>query len=275
MTLSILCGLPGTGKSLYQVHYGCKLANQMRCNLVSNVPLDFPALRKYCGMMGYGWLAHLIDSNQVVVIPGMQNVSEIFAHKNAVVLLDEAGVFFPARSFASMPKNVLVDLAQMRKGGLNIVAACQYFEQIDKAFRMLATRAIHCAGLSQYDRSLKAPRLVMKNYFHFDPITYESWLADKKARRPGIGGFVRTRFQYAQRCESSPLNKKDLQAFKVFRSFDRLENASAYSNPYRLIPYQEINWAEASFAQASGALATEESSASAACESESLSLFNF
>lgn len=240
MGLAVVCGLPGTGKSLYQVIYGCRLANKMRTRLVTNIPIDFPQLRRYCGMMGYGWLAHCIDSNQITVLPGMDNVNQVFEQRDAVVLLDEAGVFFPARSFASLDKAVLVNLAQMRKGGLHIVAACQYFEQIDKAFRMLASRVIHAAGTTMYDAKLKNEKLVFKNYLHFDPQAYELWLGDKKARKPGLGGFIRTRMA-AQKVESGILKAVDYQAFKIFKSFDRLENASALENPYSQEPYQQVN----------------------------------
>jgi hypothetical protein len=241
MALVLICGLPGSGKSLYQLVYGLRLANKLRSTIVSNVPFDFPALRRYCGMMQYGWLAHCIDNNLIHVLPGVENVSDLFRFRNAVLLIDEAGVFFPARSFASIPKSVLVDLAQTRKGGLNIVSACQYFEQVDKSFRMLATRAIHCQGVTMYCPKLRNEKLIYKQSYHFDPITYEAWLVDKKARRPGIGGFVRTRFQYAQKCESGVLKPSDYQAFKCFKSFDRLETAKAFENPYLPDPFIEVN----------------------------------
>ena len=240
MGLAVVCGLPGTGKSLYQVIYGCRLANKMRSKLVTNIPIDYPQLRRYCGMMGYGWLAHCIDTQQIIVLPGMDNVNQVFEQRDAVVLLDEAGVFFPARSFASLDKAVLVNLAQMRKGGLHIVAACQYFEQIDKAFRMLASRVIHCAGTTMYDAKLKNEKLVFKNYLHFDPQAYELWLGDKKARKGGIGGFIRTR-SAALKVESGLLKAADYQAFKVFRSFDRLESAKAFENPYEMQLFHEVN----------------------------------
>jgi hypothetical protein len=240
MGLAVICGLPGTGKSLYQIIYGCRLANKMRSRLVTNIPIDFPELRRYCGMCGYGWLGHCIDTNQITVLPGMDNVAQIFSQRDAVVLLDEAGVFFPARSFASLDKKILVDLAQMRKGGLHIVAACQYFEQIDKAFRMLASRVIHCAGTTIYDGKLKNERLVFKTYLHFDPQAYELWLADKKARKGGLGSFIRTRMA-ATKTEQGMLKPSDYQAFKVFRSFDRLENAEAFRNPYEMPLFHEVN----------------------------------
>jgi len=246
MALIIVAGLPGTGKSLHQFHYACKQANRNRSILVSNVPFNFPAFRRYCGLMNYGWLAHCIDSNRIIVKPGIENVCELFEYKNAWLLIDELGVFFNARSFTSMPKKILFDLAQTRKSAINIVGACQYWEQIDKSFRLLATTAIHTCGMTTYSRELKNEALIFKKHIYFDPIKYERWLEDKKARSGGIGGFFRTRFQYAIRVEEGRLKEPDYQAFKCFKSFDRLESAKAFQNPYFQFPYQEVSFADAS-----------------------------
>jgi hypothetical protein len=245
MALIIIAGLPGTGKSLQQFHYACKMANRNRSILVSNVPFNFPAFRRYCGLMNYGWLAHCIDSNQIIVKPGVENICELFEYRNAWLLIDELGVFFNARAFGSMPKKILFDLAQTRKSAINIVGACQYWEQIDKSFRLLSTTAVHSCGMTIYSRELKNEALILKKLIYFDPIKYERWLEDKKARSGGLGGFFRTRFQYAIRVEEGRLKEADYQAFKCFKSFDRLESAKAFENPYFQKPYQEINFADA------------------------------
>lgn len=242
MALVIITGLPGTGKSLQQFHLACKKANQSRSILVSNVPFDFPAFRKYCGIMGYGWLAHCVDSNQIVVKPGLENVCQLFEYKNAWLLIDELGVFFNARAFSSMPKKILFDLAQTRKSAINVIGACQYWEQIDKSFRLLATTAVHTCGMTVYSKELKNEALVFKKMIYFDPVKYERWLDDKKARSGGIGGFFRTRFQYAIRVEESRLKEHDKQAFRCFKSFDRLETATAYDNPYFQEPFHEVSF---------------------------------
>lgn len=235
-------GKTGTGKSLFHILFGCKLANQRRKTIVTNLPLDFVQLRKFCGMMGYSWLAHCIDMNRIVIKPGAESVNDLINYPNAVALIDEAGVFFDCHSSREMPRSVRADLAQVRKGGTDVIWAAQYFDQVDKQIRSLSQYIIHCAGTVMYDRELRNDKLVWKKYIHFEPEQYEAWMSDIKARRPGIGGEIRTRFQYAYKVESGLLKKSDYQAFKVFRSFDRLDtNYSTFENPYELTPYQDIN----------------------------------
>lgn len=79
-------------------------------------------------------------------------------------------------------------------------------------------------------------------YFWFSPKNYEAWLLDRKAQRAGPGGFVRTRFQYTQKVESGRLKQPDYQAFKCFKSFDRLESSKAFVNPYHIDLFQEVNY---------------------------------
>ncbi|MEQ8755837.1 MAG: zonular occludens toxin domain-containing protein [Coleofasciculus sp. G1-WW12-02] len=243
MSLTLLCGLPGSGKSLYLLQLGARLANKFRLGIVTNVPLDYVAFRRYCGMCGYHWLGHQIDTHNVVSKPGLESADELYSYHNCICIVDELGIFFNAREYAKMSKKVIYDLAQHRKSGLHIVGACQYFEQVDRSFRQLCNTAIHCSGITVYDRHLRNEKLIWKNYFWFTPKNYESWMADKKAQRPGPGGFVRTRFQYTQKVESGRLKAVDYQAFKCFKSFNRLESAKAFDNPYSISLFQEVNYA--------------------------------
>lgn len=238
-------GLTGAGKSLFQISFGCYLANKLRKTISSNIPLDYEALRRYCGLMGYGWLAHCIDMDRVKVLAGEENLEELLSQKNSVILLDEAGIFFPARNHQSMNKNIIQDLAQVRKGASDVVWAAQYFDMVDRTFRMLAHRVVHCQGVSTYCPELRNDKLVIKNYYHFDPQTYQTWLTDSKARRAGIGGQIRTRFIYAAKVETGFLTEADRQAFGVFRSFDRLDKEhETFSNPYLMEPFQQVSYDE-------------------------------
>jgi hypothetical protein len=245
MAFYAVVGLTGAGKSLYQISFGCYLANKLRKTIASNIPLDYEALRRYCGMKGYGWLAHCIDRDKIKVLPGADSLEELLAQENSVILLDEAGIFFPARSFQSMNKNVIRDLAQVRKGASDVVWAAQYFEMVDKIFRMLCHRVVHCQGVSTYCPKLRNDKLVIKNYYHFDPVTYEAWLADSKARRPGLAGQIRTRLFYSAKVETGMVKKADIQAFSVFRSFERLDKShSTFGNPYYMPPFHQVTYDE-------------------------------
>jgi hypothetical protein len=241
MAFYSVCGLGGSGKSLYQLHFACKLANRKRTILVSNLALNLEELHKYCGMLKYGWLAHQIEMNRVHQLPGLDNVLKLFEYRRATILLDEAGVFFNSRNYAKMPPQVLAAMAQLRHDGNDLIWAAQYFDQVDKSFRMLCHRSTHAYGVSRYSPRLKNDELTFRNWATFDPNSYEKWLEDKKARSPGIGGFIRTRMA-AMKVESGLLREIDRQAFKCFSSFDRVEDARIHTNPYtlHLKPYHQV-----------------------------------
>jgi hypothetical protein len=241
MAFYSVCGLGGSGKSLYQLHFACKLANRKRTILVSNLALNLEELHKYCGMLKYGWLAHQIEMNRVHQLPGLDNVLKLFEYRRATILLDEAGVYFNTRHYAKMPPEVLAAMAQLRHDGNDLIWAAQYFEQVDKSFRMLCHRSTHAYGVSRYSPSLKNDELTFRNWATFDPISYEKWLEDKKARSLGLGGFIRTRMA-AMKVESGLLREIDKQAFRCFSSFERVEDAKAHGNPYtlHLKPYHQV-----------------------------------
>lgn len=240
MAFYSVCGLTGSGKSLKQIQFGIELANRYRKILVTNFPVNFPVLRRYCGFLKYHWLGHMIDLNRVIVLPGVENIEELLGYQNAVILIDEAGVFLDA--WSGLSKRMRADLCQIRHDGIDVVWAAQYFEQVNKQLRMLCHRCIHADGVQTYNRQLKNDCLIWKNYYHFHPKNYEAWLNDMKAQKPGLGGMLRTRFQYAQKVESGPLNKADYQAFSIFKSFGgRLDKGYSKSlNPYFIPAYHQV-----------------------------------
>jgi hypothetical protein len=192
-------------------------------------------------MLKYGWLAHQIEMNRVHQLPGLDNVLKLFEYRRATIILDEAGVYFSSRNYAKMPPEILAAMAQLRHDGNDLIWAAQYFEQVDKSFRMLCHRSTHAYGVSRYSPNLKNDELTFRNWATFDPVSYEKWLNDTKARSPGIGGFIRTRMA-AMKVESGLLREIDRQAFKCFSSFDRVEDSKIHGNPYtlHLKPYHQV-----------------------------------
>lgn len=242
MAFYSVCGLPGSGKSLYQLHRACELANRKRTILVSNLALDLEHLHKYCGLRKFGWLAHQIEMDRIFCLPGIDNVEELFGFKRATIILDEAGVFFNSRAYAKMPPSILASMAQLRHDANDLIWAAQYFDQVDRAFRMLSCEVTHAAGQSSYSKILKNEQLRWRKWLTFDPASYEKWLNDKKARSPGLGGYFRTKV-IAKRIDEGMLRACDRQAFKAFSSFDRVEDGFAKSNPYtlHLKPFHQVS----------------------------------
>ena len=246
MAFYSVCGLPGSGKSLYQFHFACAIANRKRSCLVSNVALDLVQLHKYCGMRRFGWLAHQIEMDKIYCLAGIDYVEELFAFKRATIILDEAGVFFSSRAYAKMPPSILAAMAQLRHDANDLIWAAQYFDQVDRSFRMLCCQSTHAAGISRYSKVLKNDELRWRKWVTFDPAAYEIWLGDKKARKPGLAGNLRTKM-IAQKIDEGLIRPIDRQAFKCFSSFDRVEDSNFLGNPYTLSrqPFREVSFGTA------------------------------
>lgn len=137
----------------------------------------------------------------------------------AVILLDEAGVFLNSREFAKTPKELLADLAMSRKDGCDLIWCAQFDEQIDRQMRYLTQYFWHCLGTTMWDKKMRRPRLIFKLCHVFDATTYVQWARNPKARSNGI----KTRFAYAITTYSGMLTIADKQLFKCFDSFSRLD----------------------------------------------------
>ena len=222
MTITAICGDIGSGKSFKQLHYGLQQVNKKRKRLVTNFELNMVELRKYAGMMRYGWLAHIIDTKQIAVMDTVQSLSDILKHSDSLVLLDEAGIFLNTREFSKTPKSLLMDLAQSRKFGCDLVYCAQFDDQVDKQFRMLTQYFVQCQASTIYDKRMRRPRMITKNYFIFTADKYHTWAGNSKDR----ANFVRTwmmSFDY----HGGWLSRSDKQLFNCFDSFVRLDHQSA------------------------------------------------
>lgn len=247
MGLTAVLGAMRSGKSLQLLAHGCWASNMRRANLVTNFALDLRELRRYAGMKKYGWLGHIIDLGRVKCIPckSVNDLTEIFLYENSVILVDEAGIFFGSRDWTKIPKDVLADLCQIGKGGKDVIWCSQFDEQVDKSFRMLSTDYIYCRGLTMWDRYMKRDRLTFKRYYYFQPEAFSQWWEDKKARRDGIQGALRTAFMYAKKVEWGTVTAADIQLFKCFSSFSRLDSAAQIDQRIKPIPaYQQVTYHE-------------------------------
>lgn len=245
MTITGILGEIGSGKSLELLAYSCELANSKQKRLVFNFAVDLKALRKYASMMGYGWLGFLIDTNQVVCLQlsDHKQLLQIFSRKSTVVAVDEAQIFFNSRNFRNTPSNVLADLCLSRHDGVDVIWCAQVDTHVDVQFRQLTQYFIHANGMSKYDKTLRNERLLLKMYFYFRGSTYELWLGDLKARRLNIMGFIKTWFNYAKKIRIAPINEKDIQLFKAFSSFNRLDKiTSEIQTPVYKFEFQQVSF---------------------------------
>jgi hypothetical protein len=240
MTITAICGDIGSGKSLKQLEYGLQQCNRKRKRLVTNFGLNMKELRKYAALKKYGWLAHIIDTKQICIVDAAENIADILTVPNSITLLDEAGIFLNTREFQKTPKRLLMDLAQSRKSGTDLIYASQFDEQVDRQFRMLTQYFIHAAGASVYDKAMRRPKLIWRCYFHFTSGSYHAWNSDIKSK----SSFIRTYFKYAYDTELGIVKPEHYQLFKCFDSFARLEQqASAVAQIST--DYIEPNYTEA------------------------------
>lgn len=212
----------GSGKSWRQMYEGLRLANRFQKKLVTNFAVNTSALKKYAAQHKLWWVVWLCDNHQIAVIDAANELGELFDCKNSVVLLDEAGIFLNSRDFAKTPKKLLMDLAQSRKDGNDLLYAAQFDSQVDKQMRLLTQWFTHCQGVAKTDRKTKRPHLYWKFYANFKGAQYNRWIADNKAQT----SFLRTWFM-ANHVEYGPFTKADASLFGVFDSFTRLEKQSA------------------------------------------------
>lgn len=219
--ITSIVGKIGSGKSHKQLSYALQQVNDKRKRLVTNFGLNFAELRRYAALTKQGWIAHLIDTNQIAIIDSAESIEDLLIYRNSVVCLDEAGIFLNARQFAQTPKRLLMDLAQSRKFGCDLIYAAQFDEQVDKQVRMLTQYYIHCDSITAYDKALRRPKLLFKKYSYFDADTYLLWAGSAKAR----SSLIRT-WLAAFKTEFQAVTRADKQLFKCFDSFSRLEEQS-------------------------------------------------
>jgi hypothetical protein len=232
MTITGLSGDIGSGKSWKMLQFALEQTNSKQKYLVTNFGLNKKALKLYCAARKQWWNVWMIDHDLYSIVSCLppegskQNVSIVPLFQNrtqSVCVLDEAGIFLNARQFKNCPAQLLMDLAQSRKDGNDLIWASQFDTQVDVQFRNLTQFWIHCDSTTGWDKKERRPSLVWKTYFHFKGAEYERWQRSTKART----SFFRTMFAYAFDTQFGPLSKTDKMLFDCFNSFTRLEKQGA------------------------------------------------
>lgn len=218
MTILGLSGAIGSGKSFTQLKVALEYCERKQKQLVTNFPVNTAAIHRYARMKKYKWVQYLCTRDAIVQMCAPKNLEALLIPES-VVCLDEAGIFLNSREFMNTSKQLLADLAQSRKDGVDLVWAAQFNEQVDKQFRLLTQYWIHCDSISFFDKKLRRPRLFWKRIYWFSAWDYNYWVNDPRAR----SSHFKTRYAYSFSYEGGWLNAADLQIFKAFDSFNRLD----------------------------------------------------
>lgn len=75
-----------------------------------------------------------------VEIKAWSDIGDLPFLRECDLFIDEIGAYFDARTFADLPLNVRLWLAQAQKTGVHIYGACQDWAQVDVAFRRLVNQ---------------------------------------------------------------------------------------------------------------------------------------
>jgi hypothetical protein len=235
MGISAVYGLPGKGKSQFMTYYGIYLANKYRKRLVTNYALNPYRLARYCRYMGYTWLLKNFNKDTIFYVSCDDNLSSMLKIDNAIVCIDEMGIYLPARgSTNTTPKTLLKDFCQVRHDCQFLIYAAQSENQVDIALRNLTEEVFWCNGTSVFDEHLNNQKLIYRTVRRFTTDAFAQFMSDPKLRKNPLKTKI-----LANKSWAGMLTASDLFLFSIYSSFDRLEGQklSFSSNLLRYEPF--------------------------------------
>ena len=182
-----LCGVFGSGKSLYMLELGLAAADKYKKPLVCNFRLRSFAIRKYCKMMGFGWFAKF---GRIIHVNIERQGLCAMLRPNSVVLFDEVGYYVNARNWSKLPTEFSRDLFQLRHLDIHLILAFQFIDQIDKNLRECCQQWVICEGLSVYSNKLQMPRLLSRYAYHFELSKFIRYCDDPKIQSSTLRKWV-------------------------------------------------------------------------------------
>ncbi len=235
MGISAVYGLPGKGKTSFQVYYGLFLANKYQKKLVSNFAFNPVGLAKYCKLMNYRWLFDNLEKGIVYYISCDDSLESIMSIKDSVVLLDEGAIYLPARGSAyTTPKQLLKDFCQVRHDSQYLIYSAQNERQVDVALRNLTEEVFWANGTSVWDDKLRNEKLIAKTIRRFTTDTFEQFMGDAKLRKNPIKVKI-----LANKSWTGLLSCADKYVFQLYSSFARLEGKQVLvKNNYLYLSYK-------------------------------------
>jgi len=157
MSIHIITGKPGAGKSLYGVHMVIKQLRETQRNVVTNLPIDLAKLNQYLNLKfptenlcAVTRVRILTDdqirsfwnyrglSDEPKEIDGARGLSLGEAPHGVCYVLDEAHIAFNSRDWATLGRGAINYMSQHRKLGDIIFPITQAAGNLDKQFRSVA-----------------------------------------------------------------------------------------------------------------------------------------
>jgi len=135
------------------------------------------------------WFEKYVEDELKIPIMYWQNLADLPTMTNLDLIIDEIGAYFDSRTYADLPLEVRLWLAQASKLGVDIYGSAQDFAQVDLAFRRLTTSLLHVTKLAGSSRPAKTKPKVsfiwgVCSIRELDPMGYKE--DEKKFTATGI-----------------------------------------------------------------------------------------
>lgn len=135
----IFSGLEGSGKSLKMASYVVSAVKRNgRYYKITGVVRPI-----YSNMRFSSKLESMAHSRGVPIVY-WENLEELVGLSGCDIFIDEIGTYFDARLWTELPLSVRRWLAQCDKAGVILYGTAQDFAQVDKSFRRLVKKLVHC-----------------------------------------------------------------------------------------------------------------------------------
>jgi len=218
MPFTAIYGLPGRGKSLLMLQRGLLLAEKYRLRLVSNFQLDPINLAYYCKINNYKWLIENIPKGIIYYVSANRNFAQFLQISNAVILLDEMGLYAPSCQSWTLPAEAFNAVANNRKRLQHIIYAAQYPSQVHSSIHQICSEVLYAEGMAIWSDKLRNDQLIFKDVHQFKPSEFEVWFRDPKVRKNPIKSIV-----LAEKHWKGVISAFDAQTFRTYDSFGLLE----------------------------------------------------
>lgn len=165
MILGIEGGI-GAGKTHTALEEVFAMMNENRKALVTNIDIDTAVAWRWCLDRGLYTTAATIRNGRIFYT---RDIVSMLRYRDAVVLVDEAGVNLASKMFMGREYKVIqpfiADLLQSRKGGTDLVYIAQDAEDVATELRTVTNQIIHVIGVtSSYKFITWFPRLAWKRW---------------------------------------------------------------------------------------------------------------
>jgi len=218
MPFTAIYGLPGRGKSLLMLQRGLKLAEKYHLKVVTNFQLDPVQLSYYCKINNFKWLFKNIPNGIFYYVSSNKNFAQFLQIQDAVILLDEMGLYAPSCQSWTLPPEAHNAVANNRKRLQHLLFTAQYPAQIHSSIHKICSEILYAEGVAVWSEELRNDKLLFKDVHLFKPAEFEVWFSSPKLRKNPIKSIV-----LAEKHWKGVISCDDAQTFRVYDSFALLE----------------------------------------------------